>query len=446
MKFYKKSKLLILFIHVLVVSSCSTEKEIPEPVLNVSITNFNPSKNQVSIDWILEKSDDIIIRDLLIIKKAVDHSGKENFSTIANLPQNQTSFTDIDIPHYNNISYKIRVNYFLESTFKEGIHPDIQVKETEFETFTRDLIVFNNVPFQVSKDTDENHIFHLIDRKPITELKKYDFNTQKILKSVPLSENYLQHVVFKIIGNIIYVADTKGNFKVINKDSYEVINSFTVDIKDRLSSFSVNTDRIYYHDKDILKFYDLTKKESVYLGWAYFPKKYMETIGQNTILFEGARVAEFSPTNCVDNNNCWPKTLYTNNGLSGKPYRFDPFIFAWNKNKTKFVSTYFGDIIALNDLSKKVSLKEITGKWYFQIVFDENDNIYATIQEEKLIHVFNANYELIKTIKTEEYPLFPMITKNGLQCISSYRPIQYSGYVYGHEFSFNQQYCIIEEL
>ena len=133
MKFYKKSKLLIFFVLALVVFSCSSEKEILKPVLNVSITSFKPSKNQVEIDWVLEKSDDIIIRDLLIIKKTVDHSGKENFSTIANLPQNQTSFTDKDIPHYNYISYKVMVLYFLESNLKPGMYPDIQVKETEFE-------------------------------------------------------------------------------------------------------------------------------------------------------------------------------------------------------------------------------------------------------------------------------------------------------------------------
>lgn len=446
MKFYRKNKVLLLFVFVLVVSGCSSEKEIPEPVLNIAITSFKPSKEQVKIDWVLEKSDDVLIRDLLIIRTTVDHSGSQKFNIIANLPQNQTSFTDKEIPYYNNIRYKIRVKYFSENTFKDGEPTEILEKETEYETFTRDLVVFKEVPLQVLKDTDEDHIFHILDKKRISVLKKYDFNTQKIIKSVPLNDSSFQNVVFKIIGNTIYVTDTKGNFKLIDKNSYEVTKSFTAEIKEKLRSFSVNEDRIYYHDGDAIKFYDLAQNKSVHIGWGYFPKKYMETIKPNTILFEGARVAEFSPTNCVDTKNCWPKTLYTNNSLSGKPYRFDPFIFSWNKDKTKFVTTYFGDVIALNDLSKKASLKEITGKWYLQTVFGEDGNIYATVQKEKLIHVFNANYQLIKTIKTEQYPIFPIITKNGLQCISSYRPIQYSGYIYGHEFNFYNHLCIIEEL
>ena len=79
-----------------------------------------------------------------------------------------------------------------------------------------------------------------------------------------------------------------------------------------------------------------------------------------------------------------------------------------------------------------------------QIVFDDEGKIYATVQGKKLIHVFNTNYELIDSIETKLFPLFPLITKEGLQCIGSYTSIGYYGYYYGFEFNFNRNKCAIE--
>jgi hypothetical protein len=170
----------------------------------------------------------------------------------------------------------------------------------------------------------------------------------------------------------------------------------------------------------------------------------MQTIAPNKILFESTSVVEISPTNCPDGSNCSPVTLYSYNNTSNQDLHIDPYLFSWNADNTKFVTSYHADIVNINDLTKEASLKDITGKNYFQVTFSPDGNLYATVQGEKLIHVFNNNYELIDTITTKLYPLFPLITDSGLQVIGAYNAIQYSGYYYGHEFNFNNNKCAIE--
>ena len=75
--------------------------------------------------------------------------------------------------------------------------------------------------------------------------------------------------------------------------------------------------------------------------------------------------------------------------------------------------------------------------------YNDNGHIYASVQGEKLIQVFNSNYELVDSIQTKLYPLFPMPYSNGLHSIGSYNPVDYWGYYYGYEFNFNQR-CAIE--
>jgi hypothetical protein len=419
---------------------------IEKPVINLIITNFEPTEDKIKIDWSLERTNNVIIRNLFIIREVIDEEGRMISTLIANIPSNNTTFTDDDIPYLSSISYKIKADYFIDEELQEGEFYEYFELESQTETYTRDILTFNSVPFQIVKDPTEDHIFHMIDKIQTAKLKKYDALQNKIIDSVELSESYRHNVVMKVKENTIYIADDSGVFKLIDKNTYDISIGFTAEITERLKSFAIVGDRIYYHDDEVLLFYDLIKRESVRLGWAYFPTNYMETIKPNTIFFGGARVTEFDPETCIDMHSCPPNNLYIYNYLSGEDFYFDPFIFSWNKERTKYISSYQGHVMNVSNLSNDVNLKTITGKNYFQTIFDSNNNIYATVQGEKLIHVFNSDYQLIDTIETKLYPLFPIISENGLQCVGSYSPVSYGGYRYGYEFRFGSTTCAMELL
>ena len=146
------------------------------------------------------------------------------------------------------------MSYYEDKVLKENEFNEIIFIESEIETFSRDIIFFETPPFQVMKDPLKDNVFHFIDRLRTAELKSYDFNLKKINKNVSLSDNIYHNVVFKLINDVFYISDDKGNFKLIDKNSYEIKNEFSVEINERLRSFAVDGDRIYYHDDDVLKF------------------------------------------------------------------------------------------------------------------------------------------------------------------------------------------------
>jgi hypothetical protein len=447
MKVYRKANLILLLLTLFLFVSCNSDEEsIVEAVFTIEIVNFKPSYNEVQIDWSFEKSDDIFIQKTYIIRTTTDQNGIVDTKIIATLPANQFTYIDTAVPYFAEISYMVTPLYVITEEFNEDEFYDYISLESEVKTYATDIVFFNEVPFQVKKDPLEDNIFHIIDRLDIAELKRYDFNDNKVTKNVALSENYKHNVIFKVIDDLIFISDDSGKFRVINKSSYEIEKEFTVEIEDKLKSFAVDGDRIYYHDNQVLKMYDLDKEISSNTNWAYFPSKFMETITANQILFGGSSVVEISPTNCPDGTNCNPNTLYSYNSSNGEELHTDPYIFSFNKDKTKFISSYFGDVVNLSDLTKEASLKEITGENYFQAIFDDEGTIYATVQGKKLIHIFNANYELIDTIETKLYPLFPLLTTEGIQVIGSYSAVQYSGYFYGLEFNFTDSNgkCAIE--
>lgn len=447
MKFYKKENLIVVLLALFLFISCTSEEEpIKETVFTIEIDNFITSYNEVEIDWSLEKSSDVFIQKIYIIRTTTDETGFVDSKIIATLPANQSSYIDTSIPYYAEISYKVTALYVVTEEFIEDEFYDYVSLDSEVKTYARDIVFFDEVPFQVKKDPLDDTIFHIIDRLNVAELKRYDFNENKVIKNVALSENYNHNVVFKVIDDLIFIGDDSGKFRVINKNSYEIEKEFTLEIEDKLKSFAIDGDRIYYHDNQVLKMYDLDKEISSNTNWAYFPSKFMETIANNQILFESSNVVEISTTNCPNGTNCNPNTLYSYNSSTGEQLHNDPYIFSFNKDKTKFISSYFGDVVNLSDLTKESSLKDITGENYFQAVFDDEGTIYATVQGKKLIHIFNANYELIDTIETKLYPLFPLLTTEGLKVIGSYSAVQYSGYLYGLEFNFSDSNgkCAIE--
>src|SRR5690606_41726388 len=147
------------------------------------------------------------------------------------------------------------------------------------------------------------------------------------------------------------------------------------------------------------------------------------------------------PQNCPGTAFCNPDTLANSPSISDGN-DVDGNILTMNSNKTLMVTGRDGNIYNRNDLSKIASLSTITGEPYFQFAFDSQNNIYATVQGKKLVHKFKANtFELIETIETKLYPLYPLITSNGLYVLGGYSPVSYWGPY--ENFSFNSK-CAIE--
>jgi len=446
---YCKLYRLLSLIFLLIITSCDNSKDEDEDNFTVSleIHHFDTSYSLVEIEWKLERSDNVIVQDLLVYRTIVSDNEYTSPKLIANLPSNEISFTDNDVPYESDITYTVKINYRIDKKLSDGEYYETLVLEAKPQLFSRDLVKFNKVPLQVKKDPVYNSIFHILDKSGTSQLLKYNSNLN-LLSTIGLFEEslYLNNVFHIINNEYLYVGNTKGEIIVVDINNYTIKDNYQLDIVDKLRSFSIDKDRIYYMDDHILHYFDMNTKTSINLGWGYFPSRYMETLSHNKTLFLGGgsynTIVELSKDNCVDNRNCWPEILVQSES-SAKNYHSDPFILAWNADRTKFISSYFGDVFDITNMSKKASLNEITGKRYFQFVFNDNGHIYASVQGEKLIQVFNSNYELVDSIQTKLYPLFPMPYSNGLHSIGSYNPVDYWGYYYGYEFNFNQR-CAIE--
>jgi len=451
MEFYKKPNLLIVLIISLLLNGCSKSDDIP-PTISVFITNIEASSNdQVRISWDLERSTNVIITSFEIKRKHLDEKDNLTFQSIGNIPSNDSSFVDMNPPYSPEITYSIRIGYYVDQILTQGQSPEIFFIECEPKAYNRNILTFSKVPLQVEMDPNKNGIIHILDTSiNDNKLVKYNSTTNSIEKTVLLGDGFDYNVVFRIVDNkYIYVTDSKGNFNKIDKETYTIEDTFKVEINEKLTSFSIDKSRIYYHDKYVLKYFDLSTRLSVNLGWGYFPRIYAYTIKDNHQLFldrHYANVTEISVNNCPDKDNCWPEIKYTTNANSSNQPHFDPFLINWNETKDKFISSYYGDVTELETLTKKASLKSITGENYFKAVFSTDGKLYAAVQGKKLIQVFNKSYELIESIKTKLYPVFPIISPNGkLKIFGTYQPAQYSGYYYGFEFNFNGK-CAIEDL
>ncbi|WP_155960751.1 hypothetical protein [Flavobacterium daejeonense] len=412
----------------LILQSC-TKQEIGEThkVVHpqIVITGFTGSEDQVIINWKLTKKPEIIVKDLMVFRLTkFDNETLYQEKLIANLPSNETSFVDDELPYYPEVIYKIVISYFDD---KEKVYNEYNL-ETEQKSFGRDIVKFYDVPFQVEKDFDDENLFYILDKQEAF-LRKYDSNKKSYIGEVKFDKSNFFNVKFKLLNNKIFFSDNKGKVYVINTDEFKVIDTFTVSVLDNLKFIFVSEPRIYYRDGDILCYYDMAKKISVRAN-IVINSEFGESLGQNYFLFlyskngsQSVDIKGFNPDNCNE-LNCFP--AFTNYPLGSlKPNSIDSNIFSWNVTKTKFITSFNGCVFNIQDLKQEVRLSDITGKRYFQFSFDGNGNIYGTVQGEKLIHKFNSNYELEETIHTKLYPIITMVSGNEIQVIETYDPLSY---------------------
>jgi hypothetical protein len=443
---YSKMKYNIIFtLLAFIILGCSTDEDKENAALEIAITNFEPSYSRVKINWEITRPNGLIIEDLLIYRLSKNNdSDYEQETLIANLPSNETVFVDNDVPYKKNVTYRIKINY-QDQRKKSSIIGNLT---SEPQRFIRELVLFDRVPFQVLKDPNLNDIFHILDKEGTGFLKKYNsaqnkLTDTKVFKDGSLLNNKIQFVNI----NEIFLADTKGAIYRINANDYKTISTYNTKIVEKLNAFAVLGDLIYYIDKDIWCYYEMTTGKNVNTGGGGF-SDYLEFYSSNKLFSlisynssSWLDIFEYSPT-FLTCPACF-YTSYNNSNTLIKANSTDANIFAWNTSKSKIITSINGCVFNINNFKIEKNLYELTGKRYFQFAYDNQDNLYATVQGEKVIHKFNSNYELIEEIKTKLYPFFPMVTSSGLKVVGGYEPISYWNFGYGYNFDFNIK-CAIE--
>jgi hypothetical protein len=444
---YYKMKYLIITLFAIITLGCSSNDDANNKPLEINLPNFETSYSKVKIDWEITRPNGVIIQDLLVYRQSKNND--TDFSPevlIANLPSNETSFTDNDVPYQTEVSYKIKINYTDERT-----QPIKNLSlESEQKKFIREIVKFDRVPFQVQKDLVQDNVFHILDKEGVGYLKRYNSVENKLTAIKTFGNGSLLNNKFHVVNNTeIFVSDTQGKISRVNADDYKSINTYSTSITDNLNAFSVSGNRIYYQDEDRWCYYDISTSKSTKTGLVS-TADYLESISQNDILYlycqngnNGLNVFGFTPDICTS-VTCFP-IFYNIVGSVLKPNSIDANIFSWNSSRSKFITSINGCVFNINGLKQERRLNDITGKHYFQFAFDKDNNIYATVQGEKVIHKFNSNYELIDVIKTKLYPFFPLVTDNGLKVIGGYEPVSYWSFEYGYSFNFNVK-CAIEPL
>jgi hypothetical protein len=447
MEYFKNKYNLIISLFAFIILGCSTDEGNDNSPLVISVTNFEPSYDQVKINWEVSRPNGVIIEDLLVCRSY--KNDETNYSTetvIANLPSNETTFTDNDVPYTKEVIYSIKINY------KDERNKTLVINNltSEPKKFIRELVTFDRVPFQVQKDLVQENVFHILEKEGLGSLKRYNSVENKITAVKTFSNGSFLNNKFHFVNNTeIFVADTQGKISRVNTDDYKSINTYSTNITNNLNAFSVAGSRIYYQDKDQWCYYDITAGVSTRTGLVS-QADYLEPLNQKDILYlyckngnSGLNVYGFTTDNC-NNATCFP-FFYNNNGLSLKQNSVDANILSWNYSRTKFISSINGCIFNSTSLKEEKRLNDITGKKYFQFAFDKDNNIYATVQGEKIIHKFNSNYELIEVIKTKLYPFFPLVTDNDLKVIGGYEPVSYWSFEYGYNYNFSVK-CAIEPI
>lgn len=446
MEFFKKQYYIFTLI-ALILLGCSSDDE-QSKELEIKVTSFETSYSQVKLNWEIVRPNGIIIDDLLIYRQSKNSAtDSATLELLANLPSNETTFTDTDVPYKAEVTYTIKINYTDQRLTPTNPTNPIEPLslESEQKKFIRDIVTFDIVPFQVQKDPILVDEFHILDRQGNGALKRYNGTLNQLTKTILFTNGSLLNNKFHIINNTdLYIADTQGKISKINTENYTTTAIYNTIINDNLNAFAIDGDRIYYQDEEIWWYYNTINGASVNTNIAT-TTNYVETLSDHNFLFfygGAAAIRNYNPTNCTT-SDCFPDFGASTQGAILENNTFDSNIFSWNTSKSKFITSIDGRVFNPSTFQQEIKLNAITGKKYFQFVFDNDNNIYATVQNEKKIHKFNSSYELIEVINTKLYPLFPMLTSTGLKVIGGYEPVTYWSFEYGNSFNFNVK-CAIE--
>jgi len=440
-------------ITVLVFFSCNdNDGQLDTTAPEITITGFKTTKDRVELSWVINKGSDVIIDDLFVIRKAEDQEYPLSFQDVkTNMPSTSTVFVDVDIPYWNDLTYQVMLNY----REKEGDKDAVVMIESEKSVFSRTFPRFDRVPFQVSKDPSDPNIFHILEWRGEASLNRYSFDEDLITNRFVIEENYYDfYNRFVFHEDALLASNLTGNVYVLAPNNYTIIGHYDTQVSEKLGSVGIIENRLFFLDDDLwFDYLDLSTGDVVKHGLGPGFRNF-QVIDGNKLLHlyngthdSGAAIYEFGPD--LDPEYGWDFSLNKTMDTSGVDFDgddVDQFNVAFDTENTSFVSGIDGHIFDLNNLSLKTVLNDQTGKKYFGYAFDHQGNLYAAVQKEKSIHVFdNETLELKEVIATKLFPLFPMVTGSGLKCIGSYEPFEYWGYDYGYSHSFNSK-CAIENF
>lgn len=439
MEYFKRIYLLI-GIALLGLVGCNSDNDASFQIL---VTQFTPTKDKVVLRWQIQRPNNMIIQDLEVLRLDTNNDEQlpPQYVRIANLPSNEITYTDNDVPYKAQVTYVIRLRYTVDNNNQMALSVP--------QTYTRQVVTFSQPPLQVTKDPVNSAIFHILDQTDTGFLKRYDANTNSVTQTKTLATGFNLNANFQIINNNeIFAFDNAGKVTRLDTQDYHTNTAYNVQLTDVCKAFAVDGDRIYYQDDEVWKYYHIPSGQSTNTGLA-FSVSAAEMLGNHLFLFlyahygnSGFSLRGITPQNCNE-INCWPDFYPVGSGTMFPQYSVDPHVFAWHPSRQKFASGYKGFVTRITDGQQEVSLNELTGKRYIGFTYDTDGNLYAAVQGEKIIQKFDANYQLLETIPTKLYPIFPMVNGSHLSAVGSYEPADYWGYYYGYEFRFDVS-CAVE--
>ncbi len=443
MKFYSTS--IITVFTFFMIFSCDSSDDGPalEDSVSIVITSFQPSKNKVEITWDLKRFNGAIVNDLNVIRYSNDEDAASRQEIIANLPSNETKFVDTDVPYLEDVNYSIVARYFVEN------QDDIEYFDTqsEEETYEREITKISRIPNHIIQDPVDPDNYHFLIRSANIDLHKYNMSSGKIEANKVFPGGYNHYDKIMTDGNALFVGSKQGVIYKLNRFDYTETDSYSVPVKDELESFSIRSSEIHYNDNEHWKYYNMTDQASGHVNdyfatnFAYsldLPNDNMLIIRYNYPSYSGA-LYNISTFNSLD-------LLHITNFDTNFSSPLDKGILHFKADKSQFVSTIFGRVISTDDLSLVTELKDKTGKDYLYFNYDNNGKLYGAVQNEKLIHVFDdQTYELMDTIETKLYPIFPFISGNGeIQSLGRYSRVGYWRYHDGFNLFSAHLNCAIE--
>ena len=442
MKFYKSTYL--YFLLPFLIFSCGKDDEPANGSVQINITSFEPSYNEVKITWDLKRFNNAVVADLFVFRYSNDDDANIRQEIIANLPSNETSFTDKDVPYLKDVNYIVKANYFIEGLDNNTEYFNVESEEKMFE---RDIVKISRIPSHIIRDDTNKNAYHIMVRSAKITLFKYNMDNNTIEETREYFNGHLFYDKINISEQNIYLGTKNGLMYILDAIDYSEKSTFSIPIDDELKSFSLKENEIHYSDNTKWKYFNIQNNESGKVNNDHTTNfVYSLDLENDKMFLVRKNYSNFfgSLFDITEYNNL--ELLHATDFDTNFSSPLDRGILHFKENKTEFISTIFGRVISLNDLSLKAELKDITGKEYLYFNYDNNGKIYGAVQDEKLIHVFDdETYEHINTIETKLYPIFPLLTTNGeLQSLGRYHRVSYWSYNDGFGLYGSHPNCAIE--
>ncbi|MFI8379040.1 hypothetical protein [Leeuwenhoekiella sp. NPDC079379] len=438
MKSYNYNFIFFL-ISILSFQGCGKNDDFPaiEDVIDLKITNFETSYNEVKISWDLDRFNDKVIIENVFILRYSDDTDSNTFgpNEIAVLPSNQTSYIDRNVPYLSDVTYSIRIDYFVD--YENGV--EYASIESDKKSFERDIIKFSSIPRHVITDNSNPDSYHIMIIDQNLALYNYNTKTLKIDANKSFSGGYDFYDKIVVNQNNIFLGKRNGVIYELSPNDYTEKRMFSLPIDNELRYFGFREEEIFFSDDERLKYFNTMTNDFGYviedLSLSY---AYSINLGNNRMFMIWYQYPNFGGRIFDVSNYDQLEMIHRTDFPIDFGSRLDKGILHFNEDNSEFVSTNLGRVISIDDLSLKVELKNITGKNYLYFNY-KRGKLYGAVQGERKIHVFDdETYELLDTIETKLFPIFPLVSSDGkIQVIGSYRQIYYSDYIDGFQYSGN---------